>query len=246
MTERLNLTAVVEPGGPADELLEATLPPARDHRDGDASRPRQLIRKSPSLTGVHIWVAAATGDLGAVRRFLDGDAALASAEGGTRNWDPLLYLCFSRLLRVDDACASRMLEIARLLLDAGADPNTSWTDPQEAEGSRETPLYGAAGVANRVELARLLIERGADPNDGETAYHMAEHDGVPCAEVIFPKLEPLQRGIALGHKLDYDDYDGLKKLLELGAAPDGPTRRSATGRFTRRSGAPGSVVSSIC
>jgi len=223
MPERLSLVDEVEPGNPADALLEATLPAAPAHREGDSRRVERMIAADPTLTASNVWVACATGDLAAARRLLAADASLAGADGGTRNWDPLLYLCFSRLLRTNDACAARMLKIARLLLDAGADPNTSWSDPNEAEGNRETPLYGAAGVANRPELARLLIERGADPNDGETAYHMVEHDGIPCADFVFPKLEPLQRGAALGHKLDYDDYAGLSKLLELGADPDGPT-----------------------
>lgn len=223
MPERLHLALRIEPASPAEELLEATLPTAAAHRQGDAERPLKLIRENPSLTGANVWVAAATGDVEAVRRFLSEDASLATRDGGTRNWDPLLYLCFSRLLRTDGERAARMVDAARLLLDAGADPNTSWIDPQEAEGNRETAMYGAAGIGNQVDLARLLVERGADPNDGETAYHMVEHDGVPCADFIVPRLEPLHRGAALGHKLDYDDYDGLKKLLELGADPDGPT-----------------------
>jgi len=223
MTRRLSLAESIEPANPADRLLEATLPKSSAHRHGDAGLAERLLAETPSSSAANIWVASATADLDAVRGFLERDPSLASADGGTRNWDPLLYLCFSRLLRTDSERAERMLEIARLLLDAGADPNTSWTDPAEAEGNRETPLYGAAGVANHVELARLLVERGADPNDGETAYHMVEHDGVPCADFVYTKLEPLHQGIALGHKLDYDDFEGLRKLLELGGDPDGPT-----------------------
>jgi len=221
--KRLDLSVELEVSSDSDRLLEATLPQAGAHREGDTRIVETLLEAQPALAGANIWVACATGELDAVREFLETDRALATLEGGTRGWDPLLYLAFSRLLRTDDACAARMLEIAGMLLDAGADPNTSWCDPAEAEGNRETPLYAAAGVAGRVELARLLIERGADPNDGETAYHMVEHDGVPCAEFIFPKLQPLHRGMALGHKLDYDDFAGVKKLLELGADPNGPT-----------------------
>ena len=116
-----------------------------------------------------------------------------------------------------------MVEIAGLLLDAGADPNDHWIDGNEAEGNRETPLYGAAGIANRPDLAGLLMDAGADPNDGETAYHMVEHDGVPSAPVIFPRLEAKHQGIALGHKLDYEDLAGLRSMLELGGDPNGPT-----------------------
>jgi ankyrin repeat protein len=223
MNRRRNLREEVEASEPADLLLEATLPTPAAHRDGDTRRIERLMAEHPGASAANVWVASATGNLDAVRTFLANDPTLARRDGGTRNWDPLLYLCFSRLLRTDENCAERMLEIARLLLDAGADPNSSWIDPAEAEGNRETPLYGAAGVANRPGLARLLVERGADPNDGETAYHMVEHDGVPCAEFIVPKLVPLHRGIALGHKVDYDDYAGLERLLELGADPNGPS-----------------------
>jgi ankyrin repeat protein len=50
------------------------------------------------------------------------------------------------------AATAGNLESARLLLDAGADPNA---------GSRGTPLAGAA-YAGHLEIARLLVERGAD------------------------------------------------------------------------------------
>ncbi len=223
MTEPLSLKDPVEPGTPADRLLEAALPLARAHREGDAHIAQRLLAEHPDAARANIWVAAITGETQAVRGFLQQDPALANQRGGTRHWEPLLYLCFSRLLRTDASRAQAMVEIARMLLHHGADPNACWIDPQEAKGSKETPLYGAAGVANNAELAGVLIDAGADPNDGETAYHMVEHDGVPCAEFIFPKLVGLHRGIALGHKVDYDDLPGLRKLLELGGDPNGAT-----------------------
>lgn len=223
MNPRKSLHDRVEPRSPAERLLEATLPLAGSHRDGDLAAFRRRLREDPSAATADVWVASATGELGAARAFLARDPSLARTPGGTRAWEPLLYLCFSQVLRLDRERAADMREIARLLLDAGADPNVYWLDRDEGPDSRETPLYGAAGIANDVELARLLIERGADPNDGETAYHMVEHAGVPCAEVVFPRLEPRWRGCALGHQLDYDDLPGLRELLRLGADPNGPT-----------------------
>ncbi len=222
MSRPKDLTQPVQADTAAEAFLEATLPVHYVHREGDARRALALLREDPEVARANVWTAAAAGETRTMAQLLQADPPLANARGGTRNWEPLLYLCFSRLLREPDF-AERMLETARLLIEHGADPNCYWLDPQEALGNRETPLYGAAGVANHVELARLLIESGADPNDGETSYHMVEHEGVPCAEFVFPKLEPIHRGAALGHQLDYDDLAGLRKLLELGADPNGPT-----------------------
>ena len=75
-----------------------------------------------------------------------------------------------------------MVQVAEMLLAHGADANACWTDPNEGAGNRETPIYGAAGVANNRALTKVPIDAGADPNDGETAYHSAEHDGVACVD----------------------------------------------------------------
>ena len=218
-----NLVEAVQVEGPSDMLLEALLPVPSAHQDGDAKAAEAVLREHPDAATANIWVAAASGELEAVRSLLSASPEIAQQRGGTRHWEPLLYLCFSRWLRTDDERAERMTDIARLLLNNGADPNCSWIDPAGGPGARETALYGATGVASRVELARLLVQAGADPNDGETPYHMVEHPGVPCADFIVPLLEPLSCGAALGHLLDYDDLPGLRKMLELGADPDGPT-----------------------
>ena len=221
MKERLSLRDEVEASTPAERLLESALV-ARAHRDGDDRSTQRLLKETPEAARSDIWVASITGELEAVRGLLEREPDLVHQRGGTRNWEPLLYACFSKLLRTDAKRAGALVELARLLLDHGADPNVFWIDPEHPDG-RETPIYGAAGVANHVELARVLIDAGADPNDGETAYHMVEHDGVPCAEIIVPKLDELNRAIAAGHKVDYDDLPGMRKLLELGCSTEGPT-----------------------
>ena len=57
---------------------------------------------------------------------------------------------------LNSACASGSLEIARLLLDHGADPNL-----HQAGGY--VPLHNAA-QKGLVELIELLLVHGADPN----------------------------------------------------------------------------------
>ncbi len=204
-----------------NRLIELLLPFPADHRAGDAAGAEELLADDPSLSAENIFTAAMTGDLETVRSLLARDPSLAVKKGGPKNWDPLLYLCFSRFLRTDPDRAGRMAAIVKLLLDAGADPNTFWREENDPTDNRESALYGAAGVANNVEIARLLLEAGGDPNDGETPYHACEHDGVPCAELLFAHgLDDTGRSVMLRHKIDYDDEPGIRKLLELGADPN--------------------------
>jgi ankyrin repeat protein len=71
------------------------------------------------------------------------------------------------------AVAQNNLEMVRLLLERGVDPN----DPQQAG---LTPLHGAAAGGNR-EIASLLLEHGAMPGaraqDGKTAAEIAAERG---------------------------------------------------------------------
>ena len=89
-------------------------------------------------------------------------------------WEPLLYLCFTRL--ENPASNDNALAIAKLLLDNGADPNSYFM----AGGSRYSPLTGVIGEGEeerpphprRNELTRLLLERGANPYDMQVFYNI--------------------------------------------------------------------------
>jgi ankyrin repeat protein len=88
---------------------------------------------------------------------------------------PLLYQAYARHNPSIDRAAT--LETARLLLDAGADPNDGrfW----HALPTPFTVLTGVLGCGERrqpwhphsIPFARLLLEAGADPNDGQTLYN---------------------------------------------------------------------------
>lgn len=145
---------------------------------------RRLLDEQPALTSASIWAAAATNDLAATERLLAGDASLATTRGGPFRSCPLFYLAYSRL----DAtvAAEPVLGIARLLLDAGADPNegylwhglpTPFTLLTGAFGHGELGPVNQPSHPHSIALARMLLEAGADPNDGQGLYNrMFESD----------------------------------------------------------------------
>jgi uncharacterized protein len=155
----------------------------------------RLLTLHPDLATASFQTAVVCGDLDAVSRALTADPGLASrkdgepgpgrtgagGEGdlvkkdwGPKGWDPLLYLCFTRLSL--PAVSANAVAIARALLDASADPNVYFM----AGSSAYTPMVGAIGEGEegraahpqRDALVRLLLERGANPYDGQVVYNI--------------------------------------------------------------------------
>jgi ankyrin repeat protein len=100
-----------------------------------------------------ICTAAHTGDLHRVRALLDEDPSLAN-----RNSDYITYYLGSGT-PLKNAAAKGHMEIVRLLLERGADPNL----PEEGIAPQGQALYSAV-YNGHFEIARLLLERGAHPN----------------------------------------------------------------------------------
>jgi ankyrin repeat protein len=131
----------------------------------------------PRLGPLDVWEAAALGDDGRLLELLDGDPDLATAEAGD-GFCPLGLAAFfghracvaallargadvhqraANPLQVQPLHATMVagdVEIARALLDAGADVNAG-------QQAGVTPLMGAA-AAGSVELVHLLLDAGAD------------------------------------------------------------------------------------
>jgi ankyrin repeat protein len=140
---------------------------------GDYATGARILKRWPEIGEADIFTAAATGNLGCVRRFLATDAAAAARPGGPFMREPLLYLAHSRL----PGCENDAVEIANLLLDHGADPNAHWVG--DWGPPRFTALTGVIGEGEGVqpphpkarELAACLVERGADPCDLQALYN---------------------------------------------------------------------------
>jgi ankyrin repeat protein len=102
---------------------------------------------------VDICTAASIGDLEKVRELLDQDPSLANRVSDCVTG----YLGSGAPLK--NAAARGHIEIVKLLLQRGADPNL----PEEGIAPHGHALYSAA--ANRhYEIAKLLLEHGANPS----------------------------------------------------------------------------------
>jgi ankyrin repeat protein len=111
---------------------------------------RHLVRRGAS---VDLGMAAARGDLPRVREWLARDPSLANRVSDYGSY----YLGCGAPLK--NAAAAGHLDIVRLLLEHGADPNL----PEEGIAPHGHALYAA--VANRhYDIVRLLLDHGANPN----------------------------------------------------------------------------------
>ena len=159
-------------------------------------RARQLFSEKPHLAKVNLYTAAAVGDVAAARDFL-AKGADVHAKGGPFNWQPLLYAAYSRL--DSQAAGHSTLEVGRLLVAAGADPNAGflWEGGyvltaltgvlglgEDDSGRGEGPLWQPPHEHWR-EFARLLLDAGADPNDNQGLYNRMQQPNDDHLKLLF-------------------------------------------------------------
>lgn len=231
---------------PADLFAKAAL----------SDRPAEALPHLPGAADT-IWSAAAAGDDRAVAAFLRRNPALARRAGGPRNFPPLLYAAFSRFHRVQPRRRLGFIRVVRLLLKAGADPDTSWRHPEWPD-SPQTALYGATGETDQPGIARVLLEAGADPDDGESIYHAAEHFHLACLTLLKKHGADLSgpfqpwnntplyflMGYPESHPTTRTSGRGVRWLLENGADPDvrsGPDAETPLHRAVRHGRSPATL-----
>ena len=181
----------------------------------------RILKQNPELVESNLAAAAISGNHAAVKTLIERDPSIVNQPIPPRDWPPLLYLCFSRFARdrQNRQQIENVVATARLLLENGADPNAFFMLGDE----KETCLYGACGVVNCSELAKLLLEHGADVNDEDASYHVSEFDNCECIGVLFDHgLETPKKATVLLRKLDFDDLDGVRYILERGVDPNEP------------------------
>lgn len=225
----------------ADQFVELAClcydDPHYDHRSFHA-RAHEVLREKPWLSEANIWCAAAAGNTAAVREFLNIEPELVN-RAGTHGWVPLICACYSRVKPVDSVHST--LDVAKLLLDCGANPN-AYTMKGNADDRLDqtarrftavTGLFGggSTGLANQPphphwrELAELLLARGANPAD-EQALSINQD---ACLEMLLRHgLKPDAMGIsgislmgrALSQAARYGHVEQVRLLLAHRARVD--------------------------
>ena len=199
--------------------------PHYDHRSFHA-RAAEMLHHHPELAEASIWAAAAAGNAHAVESFLARDPDLINRPG-PHGWTPLFCACYARIP------GQSTYEVAKLLLDRGADPNTftlKHNDPPGSDRARRftalTGLFGggSTGLANQPPhpqwraMAELLLSRGADPADEQSLWIN------PDASLELLLLHGLKQDALLGRELSRAAHAGhedrVRLLLAHGARTD--------------------------
>ncbi|HEY2949626.1 MAG TPA: ankyrin repeat domain-containing protein [Micromonosporaceae bacterium] len=212
-----------ETGGPAEQFLRLACLTYGPDNDADLPhrrrRARDALAAHPELTSGNIHAAAAVGDVVAASAVLSANASLASRDGGPYDWPPLLYLALSRAHYVRPGWST--LDVARLLLAHGADPNAGYLPAGEpppvtalsgAFHGRRDPIRQPAH-RHGLALARLLLEAGADPNDAQA---VSNAGGYPYDDAHFDLL--------FRHGLGRDSVGPWRKRIGQHPRLPGPRR----------------------
>ena len=192
-----------------DAFLEASM------RDW-TGRAARLLAAAPQIAGYDFRTAVVLGDAGRVGQMLEQEPGLATRPDPQWGWTPLHAVCGSRWHRLDPARADGMLAVARLLLDAGADPAAR----KNRQRGDWTPLRCAVAGAANPAIARLLLERGATPDDHDLYLASFGDDSHESLRLLLDHACDVSESTALAAPISTGYTEGVRLLLHAGADPN--------------------------
>src|SRR5258708_7759751 len=195
-----------ERGQRVEEFLVASI------RDW-TGRAAPMLARDPWLAGYDVRTAVVLGDAARVHEMLAREPGLATRTGEKPGWPALRAACASRWHRLDPARADGLTEVARLLLDAGADPAAR----PDGEGRQWSPLLCAVAGAPNPAVTGLLLEHGARPDD-HVLYLAAFESGHECLRLLLPHAPDIPASTALSAPLSTGA--GARVRLPLDAPAD--------------------------
>ena len=180
----------------------------------------RLLRDHPDVLAGDVVLACAVGDIATVKAAIASDPDWVNKARADNAMTPLICATFSGLVTLPEY-AEDIRTCVELLLNAGADPNAIWTDP-EFPGDPLSTLYGAAGRNHDVVITRKLLEAGADPNDNESLYHAAEVADSTLVSLLLNAGARVTGTNALFRALDFERPETVRLLLASGGNPNEP------------------------
>jgi len=136
---------------------------------GATGRAERLLALHPAIASATLHTALVLGDDAAVEDRLKSHPQLSQQSGGPQDWEPLLYVCHTSMLKADRARLDGLVAIARRLCALGANPNAEYHWNWHPELPR-TALWAAVCTVRHLPLAEVLLEAGANPTDGVTSH----------------------------------------------------------------------------
>lgn len=174
----------------------------------------RLLHEEPELFVGDPWIACAIGDETAVRDAIANNAAWVNENGGIKKMPPLVAATHSGLIK-EPGFEAKLLACARLLLQHGADANSSWVNPQFPDWPLSA-MYGAIGKNHNIPMAELLLHAGARVDDNESLYHSCDANDSTCTRFLLEAGVRVTKTNAMGRILDFDRLDDLKLMLQHG------------------------------
>ncbi|XP_071110075.1 E3 ubiquitin-protein ligase MIB2-like [Haliotis cracherodii] len=151
-------------GGAGDDIVDA-VPVLGQMLDGLLENLRSLVGGDASVMAMGGMTGAIVkGDLDAVKAMVQSTPELLSGPSGSQRLTPLMI-----------ACHEGQMQIARFLLESGAD--------LEAKGQMGITALSAAIAGKKEVITTMLIQKGADihhrHHNGQTTLHLAVHNNLP-------------------------------------------------------------------
>jgi hypothetical protein len=183
-------------------------------------RAARMLAANPELAGYNFATAVVLGDADRVRAEIAQDPGLATRVDARTGWTALHAACASQWNRLDPARVGGLAAVARLLLDAGADP-VGRVPGRPGRGCPWTPLRCAVAGATNAPIVALLLERGAVPDDHDlylAGFGGDDHDSLRLMLAHATDVAGVAK-MALAAPISQDDTEGVRLLLEAGADP---------------------------
>jgi ankyrin repeat protein len=201
----------------ADEFIQASI-------SGNTRRAAHMLEEAPALAGYSFATTVVLGDAERVRAELQRDPTLATRADSRTGWTALHVACSSRWHQIEPARVEGLAAVARLLLEAGADPTgaTPWR-PRGRGGWKPLRCVIAvsnSGASNR-EVVELLLERGAVPDDHDlylAGFAHDRHQLLPLLIAATPNLAAIAEQ-ALAAPVSNSDTESARMLLTAGTDP---------------------------